>query len=127
MVALGATTAAPTSCKAHTKLPAMNAMARADIYLDDIADTAPGRFEATSTISTPDCRNSACAGFAATLVIQPGEDDEERVAQRYSFAGWSVGETGSSDFTLLRNAQLAGRYLIDVTDIDQPEYQCHDK
>ena len=97
---------------------------KALITLNEIRETPPGRFEVEFSVSTDGCERSACAGFAATLVIEVDEDNFSE--QRYNFAGWSVGESSDGDFTIVRNGPLSGNSLNDVQDIEQPEYACHD-
>jgi len=97
---------------------------RASIWVDEIYDTAAGRFEVAFLVSTEGCANSACAGFDATLVIQV--DDDNFANQRYSFAGWNVGESSNGEFRIVRNGALAGISLNGIEDIEEPEIVCHD-
>jgi hypothetical protein len=97
---------------------------KASISLAAILDSEPGRFEVEFQVSTDGCESSACSGFDATLVIQV--DDDNFASQRYSFGGWSAGESSGSDFTIVRNGSLAGLSLNDVEDIEQPDFVCHD-
>ena len=97
---------------------------QASIYLEEIRETPPGQFEVVFAISTDDCKKSACAGFSATLVIEVAEG--EYADQRYSFGGWSVGESSNGEFTIVRKGPLSGVSLNDVQDIEQAEFVCHD-
>ena len=103
-------------------------MPTAEIYLSSILYNGPNGFEVEFDIHTEGCTDSSGSSFGCELVTEI-EDGESVIEESFfvHISGWSVGESGDESFTIRRRGSLPnnGR-LIDVINIDSPNFSCFD-
>lgn len=86
--------------------------------------TSSGRAEMKFSVDTAPCVTSQCPHFDIKAIVTLDDGTQEEITK--SVAGWSHGETGSTNFEIDRSVGIQAGMVTEVPYIESPEFICSD-
>jgi hypothetical protein len=78
----------------------------------------------TFNVDTASCVTSQCPHFSIRALITLDDGTQEEVTK--NVAGWSHGESGSTNFNIDRSVSIHTGMVTEVPYIESPEFICSD-